>query len=974
MHDRHNLPSVSHYHIILTARYPFHCTVNDMSESRPRLVVVDTFSLVFQVFHAIPPMSSPTGLPTNALFGLARDLMSLRGDKPDFLVCALDLDGPTFRQELYPEYKAHRPPMPHELALQIPHVTRMFEAIGVAYMGVPGFEADDVMATLVKAGVEQGYDVVLCTTDKDCRQLLGPHVRLLNLRRQTHYDTASLKEDWGVEPGQVIDLQALVGDATDNVPGAPGIGPKTAAKLLEEFGSLEGLHANIDKVKGKKGAVLKENWHKVELSRKLVALRDDVPLEADWNAWKLAAIDSVRAAKFFREMGFRSLTRQVEEMAPAAAQFKQPAPTGTRQGDLFAQADDAPEKTETAAPSSWDYSQYRVATTPDQLQQCLDELIKQSRFAIDLETTGLNQETCQIVGISLSWKDGEGWYLPILAPDGDAHLDSATTLQQLKPILENPKPGKVNQNIKFDWRVLAAQGIEMRGIVGDTMVADYLLHAGERSHGLDELSRRYLGHRMIPITDLIGPSGRKTPQKRMDQVPVEQVARYACEDADAAWRLTGLLESALAETGSRLPELYRNLEVPLVEVLARMERAGILIDTARLNVISEEMRIELAEIESNIYEMAGRPFNVQSLPQLRQVLFEEMGLPIQGKTGTTGEASTDQESLEKLVALNLPASALPRLLLRHRQISKLKGTYVDALPDLAGSDGRVRASFNQTVTATGRLSSSDPNLQNIPVRRDEGQQIRQAFIAPPGHVLISADYSQIELRLLAHLTGDSALINAFQRGIDVHAAVAAEIYGTPVEMVDDAMRRTAKMVNFGVIYGISAFGLAQRLGVQRDQASAFIDAYFARYPTVLAWQEALLDSALTNGYVETFLGRRRAITGLKPTRSYRNRTQPEREAINMAVQGSAADLIKLAMLKLDRALATSGTASRLVLQIHDELLVECPVSAQATTASLVRAAMRGALDDHGGLLVPLDVDVSAGPNWLDVEAITDDNA
>lgn len=944
-----------------------------MSETRPRLVVVDTFSLVFQVFHAIPPMSSPKGLPTNALFGLARDLMSLRASKPDFLLCALDLDGTTFRQELYPEYKAHRPPMPQDLALQIPHVTRLFEAIGVPYLGVAGFEADDVMATLVRAGVERGFDVVLCTTDKDCRQLLGPHVSLLNLRRQTHYDTAALKDDWGVTPSQVVDLQSLVGDTSDNIPGAPGIGPKTAAKLLEEFGSLEGLHANLDKVKGKKGEILKENWAKVELSRQLVLLRDDVPVVPNWEAWKLAPIDTVRAAAFFREMGFRSLTRQVEEMAPLAAPIKSATASLPRQGDLFAQVEDTPAEPETTLPSPWDYSHYHVVTTNEELKRCLEELSRQPRFAIDLETTSLNQETCQIVGISLCWKDGESWYLPLLAPQGDARLDSATTLQQLKPILENPQHGKVNQNIKFDWRVLAAQGIEMRGIVGDTMVADYLLHAGERSHGLDELSRRYLGHRMIPITDLIGPSGRKTPQKRMDQVPVEQVARYACEDADAAWRLTGLLESALAETGPRLPDLYRDLEVPLVEVLARMERAGILIDTSRLKAISEEMRSELAEIETQIYEIAGRPFNVQSLPQLRQVLFEELSLPIQGKTGTTGEASTDQESLEKLVALNLPGSALPRHLLRHRQISKLKGTYVDALPDLAGQDGRVRASFNQTVTATGRLSSSDPNLQNIPVRRDEGQQIRQAFIAPPGHVLISADYSQIELRLLAHLTGDSALIDTFQRGIDVHAAVAAEIYGTSVNTVDDAMRRTAKMVNFGVIYGISAFGLAQRLGVQRDQASAFIDAYFARYPTVLAWQETLLDNALAHGYVETFLGRRRAITGLKANRSHRNRTQPEREAINMAVQGSAADLIKLAMLKLDRALTESETSSRLVLQIHDELVLECPVAATHATAALVRAAMRGALDAHGGLKVPLDVDVSAGPNWLDVEDIPDDN-
>lgn len=943
-----------------------------MSSSKHRLVVVDTFSLVFQVFHAIPPMSSPKGLPTNALFGLARDLMALRAENPDYLVCALDVDGPTFRQELYPEYKAHRPPMPEDLALQVPHITRLFEAVSIPSIGVPGFEADDIMATLAAEAAAKGLDVVLCTTDKDCRQLLGPNVRLLNLRRQTYFDTESLKAEWGVTPERVVDLQALVGDSTDNVPGAPGVGPKTAAKYLEDFGSLEGLQAALGTLKGKKGEVLRDNWNKVELSRQLVRLRPDVPVSWDWNAWKLAPVNPVRAAAFFREMGFRALTRQVEEMLPGGARpTPQPAPMQSVQGDLFSAMDSPSPESTTNDSDGWNYDNYRLAGSQTDLEQCLRELQQQKSFAIDLETTSLQPETCQIVGIALSWKEGHGWYLPLMAPPGEPCLDSAATLARLKPILEDRGKGKVNQNIKYDWRALAACGIQMRGIVGDTMVADYLLHAGERSHGLDELSRRYLGHRMIPITDLIGQASRKNPQKRMDEIPVAQVARYACEDADAAWRLSGILESALGEAGPRLPGLYTNLEVPLVEVLARMERAGVLIDSQRLQSLSVEMARELAEIEEQIHAIAGRQFNIQSLPQLRQVLFVELGLPIQGKTGTTGEASTDQESLEKLASLDLPGSELPRLLLRHRQIAKLKGTYVDALPGLAGSDGRVRASFNQTVTATGRLSSSDPNLQNIPVRRDEGQQIRQAFIAPPGHMLVSADYSQIELRLLAHLTGDKALIEAFQQGIDVHAAVAAEIYGTPVQAVDSAMRRTAKMVNFGVIYGISAFGLAQRLGVPREQAAKFIDAYFDRYPTVLAWQEKILDDALANGFVETILGRRRAITGLKSTRSHRSRTQPEREAINMAVQGSAADLIKLAMLSLDRELDRSGLGARLVLQIHDELVVECPEAETVATAKLVRSAMRGAMDSHGPLLVPLDVDVSAGPNWLDVEAVPD---
>lgn len=943
-----------------------------MSSGKNRLVVVDTFSLVFQVFHAIPPMSSPKGLPTNALFGLARDLMALRGENSDFLVCAMDLEGPTFRQDLYPPYKAHRPPMPQDLALQIPHINRLFEAVSLPSIGIPGFEADDVMATLAAEGVKRGLEVVLCTTDKDCRQLLGPQVRLLNLRRQTYYDTESLKAEWGVAPGQVVDLQALVGDSTDNVPGAPGVGPKTAAKYLEEFGTLEGVQASLGSIKGKKGEVLRDNWDKVELSRQLVRLRADVPVSWDWDAWKLAPINPARAADFFREMGFRSLTRMAEEMLPGGARPAKAAPPAHPiQGDLFSAAAPA-EETSPGESDGWDYDHYRVASNQSEMEECLADLGRQTSFAIDLETTGLQPESCQIVGIALSWKEGTGWYWPMLAPPGEPCLDPQAALARLKPILEDPERGKVNQNIKFDWRVLAGAGIHMRGIAGDTMVADYLLHAGERSHGLDELSRKYLGHRMIPITDLIGPPGRKVPQKRMDEIPVALVARYACEDADAAWRLSGILEKALVETGAKLPGLYASLEVPLVGVLARMERAGVLIDSARLQALSVEMAGELGRIEADIHAAAGRVFNIQSLPQLRQVLFADLGLPVQGRTGTTGEPSTDQESLEKLASLDMPGSSMPRLLLRHRQIAKLKGTYVDALPGLAGPDGRVRASFNQTVAATGRLSSSDPNLQNIPVRREEGQQIRQAFIAPPGHRLVSADYSQIELRLLAHLTGDKALVASFNRGIDVHASVAAEIYGTPVEKVDSAMRRTAKMVNFGVIYGISAFGLAQRLGVPREQAAAFIDAYFERYPSVLAWQEKILDQALANGFVETILGRRRAITGLKSTRSHRSRTQPEREAINMAVQGSAADLIKLAMLSLDKMLEKSGLGARLVLQIHDELVLECPEGETARAASLVRSAMRGAFDSQGPLLVPLDVDVSAGPNWLDVEEVPDE--
>jgi DNA polymerase I len=943
--------------------------------------LIDAHALIFQVFHAIPAMSSPSGLPTNALFGFTRDLLFLRTDKrPAYLLCAFDRSGPTFRDELFPAYKAHRAPMPDDLQQQIPLIHQLLEAMRVPVLSQASFEADDVIATVATAAAQRGLDVFICTTDKDCRQLIDDRVRLYNLRKHEILDRDALARDWAVRPDQVVDLQALVGDSVDNVPGVPGIGLKTGAKLLQDFGTLDNLLANIDRVQGaKKQESLRAAAEAVQLSRRLVRLATDVPIDLDWEGWRLQEPDYPGLLALFQEWGFHRFAEQVRRMAAEGRQQK-----GERRGvspasiEAFAQRVQTPETvngevtqgelfpetgTEGNGPAApalvsagpWKAT-YHLVDTPGKFTEFLKQLRRQKRFAIDLETTGLEPRRAEVVGYSFCWQAGEAWYLPVRAPEGEARLDPAKTLQGLRPVLEDPSIAKVNQNIKYDLLVLRQQGVEVAGVAGDSMVADYLLHAGERSHGLEDLAHRYLGHQVIPITDLIGKNGKN--QLRMDQVPAARVAEYSGEDADVAWRLCSLLEPRLKEQG--LLDLYRDLEVPLIDVLAELEFNGIRLDIPFLTRLSVDMTRQLGEIEDDIYALAGHEFNIASPKQLRKVLFDELKLPTQRKTGITGEASTNQETLERLAALG---HALPRKILEHRQVAKLKGTYVDALPGLVNpATGRVHASFNQTVAATGRLSSSDPNLQNIPVRREQGRQIRQAFLPEEGWQLLTADYSQIELRLLAQFCGDSGLRQAFAEDRDIHASVAAQIFGVPEAEVTSEMRRMAKTVNFGVIYGISAHGLAQRLGMPREEAARFIDAYFSRYPRVAEYQTGLLAKCLNHRYVSTILGRRREITGIRPDSTYQQRNQPEREAINMEVQGSAADLIKVAMLNIYRRLRRERRRARTLLQIHDELVFEVPAEEVEAVAQLVTEEMTTALP----LAVPLKVDLGVGPNWLDV--------
>jgi DNA polymerase-1 len=932
------------------------------------VILVDAHALVFQSFHAIPAMTGPDGRPTNALFGFTRDLFFIRDElKPDYLLCAFDLPGPTFRSELYPDYKAHRPPPPDDLIAQVPRIQAVVEAMNLPVLTATGFEADDVMATVAAAAEQRGLEVLIATSDKDCRQLLTDRVRMFNLRKRIEFGRAELLADWGVSPEQVVDFQALVGDSVDNVPGVPGVGPKTAAKLLQQYVTLDNLLAHLTELpKGKMKENLIASAEKVLLSRRLVRLDTNVPMPMDWDAWRVHDYDATRLLPLFEEAGFRGFASKVRSAAKSAV--VSPDPTT---GDLFGDAAE-PESSVTdngdadfafgalaPAVADWCYDEYLLVDTPAKFETFLKALKKQKRFAIDLETTDLDPLRADLVGLAITWEEGAAHYLAVRGPEGMPVLDVTATLKALKPLLEEPTVAKINQNIKYDQLVLRQQGVGLAGVAGDPMVADYLLRSGERSHNLDDMARRYLNHENISITDLIGKKGKN--QIRMDQVPLAKVAAYAGEDVDVAWRLAERLEADLDR--EKLRTLYADVEIPLIEVLAELEFTGIRLDVPFLDKLSVDMAAQLATIEAEIHALAGRPFNIASPKQLRVVLFDELKLPAQKRTATSGDASTDQETLEKLAALGHP---LPTKITEHRQLSKLKGTYVDALPALVNPQtGRLHTSFNQTVAATGRLSSSDPNLQNIPARTEMGRQIRQAFIPRDGWTLLTADYSQVELRLLAHFSGDENLRRAFAVESDIHTSVAAEIFHVVDADVTSEQRRVAKTVNFGVIYGMSAFGLATRLGISQKDAAKFIDDYFDRFGAVAKYQERLLQKCAAEKSVATILGRRRKIEGVRPQASHAGLNQPEREAVNMEIQGSAADLMKLAMLDAHRRLRAEKFQAKMLLTVHDELVFEAPPTEVKRLAAMVREAMSGAMK----LSVPLAVDVAAGPNWLDVEEV-----
>ena len=884
------------------------------------LFLIDTYSLMFQVFHALPIMTSPQGQPTNAIFGITRDLQNIiRDHAPTHLICAIEGKGPATRNELFNEYKANRSETPADLVPQIPRIFEVIEAFNIPCIRHDGWEADDVIATLARQASEAGMEVRIVTSDKDARQLISPRVQIYNPRKNTFMTEKELAADWGIRPDQVIDFQSLVGDKVDNVPGIPLVGPKKAQALLEEFGTLEEVLANADKARGAKlQQNLREFADQALLSRQLVRLNQQLPLEIDFDAARVSEPNREKLHELFVEFGFKRLS---EEMAPAA--------------------------TEPKVEQTWE-----IIDTPELFDAWFKQLEQQQEFCVDLETTSLTALQAEIVGWAFCWESHHGYYLPVNSP-GKRHLDAEMVAAKLKPLLEDPAIAKVNQNIKYDMLVLRRIGIFLEGVSMDPMVGDYLLDAGARSHGLDALAMKYLSHKMIPISDLIG-KGKQ--QKKMFEVEVEQAAEYAAEDANISLQIARKVEQQLKSEG--LWDLYWDLERPLISVLVEMEANGIKVLPEELKRQSEQLAQRLIELEVDIYRIAGQEFNIGSPKQLREILFDKLNLPIIKRTKTG--PSTDQEVLEQLAAEH----ELPAKLIEQRQLSKLKSTYLDALPTLIHPDtGKIHASFNQVVAATGRLSSSEPNLQNIPIRSEEGRQIRKAFVPSESEwALVCFDYSQIELRMLAHFSQDPALLSAFSKGEDIHSTVAAEIFHTTPDDVTSEMRRVAKAVNFGVIYGQSPFGLAAALKIPQEEAADFIKRYFERFAQVDEYLNSILVECDKRGYVETILGRRRKITGVNPVR-HKQRNVSDRTAINTVIQGSAADLIKKSMIACSGMLKELGFPARLLLQIHDELVFEAPVAEVPNLAAKVRQEMENGLP----LSVPLVVDMKSGPDWYSVE-------
>jgi DNA polymerase I len=887
--------------------------------------VVDANSLIFQVFHALPEMSSPRGEPVSAVFGFARDMLYLLEQKrPTHLFVAFDGTEHTFRHELFSEYKAHRSAMPVDLSPQYAPIRRMLDALGVATIEFDSFEADDLLATIAHRVNELEGECYLVTGDKDARQLITDRVKVYNVRKDQVYDAAALKADWGIRPEQVVDFQALVGDAVDNVPGVPLIGPKIAAEYLQKYDTLDALLDRADELpKGKRKDNLIASREQALLSRQLVQLERDVPIELDWDAAQVQGVDRAALCELFTELGFHTLSQKFSALPERRAESR----AATR---------------------------YEAIDTLERLAWLGGELARQEAFAISIETTHVWPFWAEIVGYSFAWKEGEAYYVPVRGPQGQCCLDGATVLAALRDVLEDANIEKIGRDLKYDLLVLRAAGVELRGARFDDMVASYLLDAGERNHSLDELAERYLSHKTTSLRELIGAGKNQIP---VAEVPVEQISQYGAEQADVALRLRPVLAARLKS--SDLDTLFETLEMPLVEVLAELEFNGIRIDTQLLAGLSRKYAALLARLEAEVYDLAGRQFNIGSPKQLQQILFDEQKLPMLKRTKSGG--STDADVLEELAALH----PLPAKIIEYRQYSKLKNTYVDALPQMVHPrTGRVHASFNQVVAATGRLSSHDPNLQNIPVRAESGREIRAAFLpGPAGWKLLAADYSQIELRVLAHFSGDPTLGASFDRDEDIHARVASEVYKVPLEQVTAEMRRGAKAVNFGVIYGQSPFGLAKQLGIDKAEAAEFIDAYFDRYQGVEEFLNSVLEECLRRGYVSTILGRRRAISGIRRDAS-RQRNLPERTAINTVIQGSAADLIKLAMINIHRRLRNEKSAARMLLQIHDELVFEVPSGELDHVARVVTEEMSGVME----LNVPLKVDVKSGDNWADCQA------
>lgn len=886
------------------------------------VILVDGSSYFFRAFHALPPLTNSKGQPTGAVYGVINMVKRLIKDyQSERVAVVFDAKGKTFRDDWYPEYKANRPPMPVELSSQFIPMVEVLAAMGLPILIVEGVEADDVIGTLAHQATQQGQAVIISTGDKDMAQLVNEHVTLINTMSNQMLDVTGVKDKFGVRPDQIIDYLTLVGDSSDNIPGVNKCGPKTAVKWLEQYSTLDNLLAHVHEIGGKIGEHLQNSLSHLPLSKKLVTIKTDVALPVSIDDLRAKAPNHERLIELTTELEFKAwlndLLGQQKDVAPVSAFAAKPA--------------------------------FTLLTTEAQLDIWVAKLAACKQFCIDTETTSLDALQAEIVGISFAIEPDDPVYIPLAHTDGSVQLPRELVLQKLKPLLEAQHPRKIGQNLKYDYNVFKNYGITLSGIDSDTMLESYVLNSVGSRHDMDSLSLKYLGHKTITFEEVAGKGAK---QKRFDDIPVQDAAAYAAEDADITLKLHEVIYPMLDEP---LKVVLHDLEVPLLTVLAEMERYGVLIDTDTLRLHGQRLKARIQTLEEKALQLAGRAFNLNSPMQLQEILFTELKLPVLAKT-PGGQPSTAEAVLQEL-AYDYP---LPEVILEYRSLSKLVSTYIDALPKRVNPvTKRVHTSYNQAVAATGRLSSSEPNLQNIPVRTEEGRLIRTAFIAPPGHVLLAADYSQIELRIMAHLSGDASLLNAFANGWDIHAATASEIFQTPLAEVSSEQRRRAKAVNFGLIYGMSSFGLAKQLGVDRKEAQTYIDCYFHRYPGVLEYMERTRKQAHQLGYVETLFGRRLQLPEINARNQMRQKAA-ERTAINAPMQGTAADIIKKAMLAVyNWQNNLPEPIVRMTMQVHDELVFEVVESAVDWASEQIRRLM----EDTVTLSVPLLVSIGVGANW-----------
>jgi DNA polymerase I len=910
------------------------------------LILIDGSSYLYRAFHALPPLSNARGEPTGALFGVVNMLRATLKAKPDYLAFVSDAPGPTFRDTLYTQYKANRPPMPDDLRSQVEPMLAIVGALGFPILCVPGVEADDVIGTLAVQAQALGIDVLISTGDKDMAQLVSPHVTLVNTMSNTVMDRAGVMEKFGVRPDQIIDFLALTGDTVDNVPGVPKCGPKTAAKWLAEYATLDGVIANAAKVGGKIGESLREALPRLPLSRELVTIKTDVPLEFGPTDLAQRIADTAQLRELYTRYEFKAALKDLDA-AEQATGIVEPSPGETAPAEPAVLA--GPAAVIDAALSA--PGEYELVTTQAQLEAWLEKLRHAELIAFDTETTSIDAMRADIVGISFAVEAGKACYIPLGHdyPGAPKQLDRDAVLAALKPVLEDPSRPKLGQHAKYDINILSNYGIVVQGLKHDSMLESYVWNATATRHDMDSLAKKYLGYDTVKYEQVAGKGAR---QISFSQVDLDTACRYAAEDSDITLRLHLALWPKL-ESVPALRKVYEDIEIPLVPVLAAMEQRGVLIDGDELRRQSQQLGKRMLELQQQSYALAGREFNLDSPKQLQAVLFDELGLQAKLKT-PTGQPSTNEEALEAIADTH----ELPRLILDYRGLAKLRSTYTDKLSGIVNPrTGRVHTSYHQGSVATGRISSSDPNLQNIPVRTEEGRRIRQAFIAPPGWQVLAADYSQIELRIMAHLSGDEGLLKAFHEGGDVHRATAAEVFGLKPEEVSANQRRAAKAINFGLMYGMSAFGLARQLGVDRGEAGDYMARYFSRYPGVHAFMEATREQAHRDGYVETIFGRRLYLENLT-SRNQGLRQSAERAAVNAPMQGSAADIIKRAMIAVAAWLKDRDDA-HMLMQVHDELVFEVRADAVDTVRAAVVERMSGAAE----LAVPLLVDVGVGANW-----------